>query len=61
MLLIEKVYENLNLVKYWEWVGGWDGSRKRIIEEIPIKQSTGSEGKAGSQRTEGKEKKSVSL
>lgn len=56
-MLIGKVYGNLNLVKYWVEVGGWDGSREKIIEEIPIKQSPGSEGKAGSQRTEGKERK----
>ena len=60
-MLIEKVYGNLNLVKYWVGVGGWDGSRKKIIEEILIKQSPGAEGKAGSQRMEGKEKKSVNL
>lgn len=55
------MYGKLNLVKYWVGVGGWGRSRKQIIEEVPIKQSPGAEGKAGSQRTEGKEKKSVNL
>ena len=39
----------------WRWEVGMDQGKK-IIEEIPIKQSPGSEGKAGSQRTEGKER-----